>query len=50
VIRPDGYIALRGRPPELEALRLHLDRVLTRVDPADRTGGELIEHAAPTAS
>jgi 2-polyprenyl-6-methoxyphenol hydroxylase-like FAD-dependent oxidoreductase len=28
VIRPDGYIALRGRPPELDALRRHLDRFL----------------------
>jgi hypothetical protein len=28
VIRPDGYIALRGRPPDLDALRRHLDRSL----------------------
>ena len=28
VIRPDGYIALRGRPPELDSLRRHLDRFL----------------------
>ena len=34
VIRPDGYIGLRGRPPELAALRSHLDRVLRRVDGA----------------
>ena len=33
VIRPDGYIALRGRPPELEVLRQHLDSVLRRVAP-----------------
>jgi 2-polyprenyl-6-methoxyphenol hydroxylase-like FAD-dependent oxidoreductase len=33
VIRPDGYIALRGRPPELDVLRQHLDRVLRRADP-----------------
>jgi len=28
VIRPDGYIALRGRPPHRESLHEYLDRVL----------------------
>jgi 2-polyprenyl-6-methoxyphenol hydroxylase-like FAD-dependent oxidoreductase len=31
VIRPDGYIALRGRPPEGEALRQHLNGIFNRV-------------------
>jgi hypothetical protein len=32
VIRPDGYIALRGRPPELASLRAHLDGTLRSAD------------------
>jgi hypothetical protein len=34
VIRPDGYIALRGRPPELESLRRYLDQILRPIDRA----------------
>jgi hypothetical protein len=50
VIRPDGYIALRGRPPELEVLRQHLDLVLRRVDRGDASDSEMREPVSPMAT